>query len=248
MMMVTLHEPDFRSLEVTVLQTADRGIILLISCPHYIQRPTNCQLAIWCSSTESNCRLILTMDSLYHLTTRALVPPLWFEQRELLLLRESTLPICPWGHIEFVSSCPSIIATIYPIKQVRTAWGTSLGLCPVSHHYRPLQFPAGWELNPLTFYYTTPSKNIDSSVILLADTYKTWSEWQESNLHYKVPNLGDYHYHTLRNTLVQPRGIEPLSLVLQTSAMTTSAKVALGRSTGIEPVTAESQPAVLPLN
>jgi len=25
----------------------------------------------WCSSTESNCRLVLTMDSLYHLTTRA---------------------------------------------------------------------------------------------------------------------------------------------------------------------------------
>ena len=33
MMMVTLHEPDFRSLEVTVLQTADRGIILFFLVP-----------------------------------------------------------------------------------------------------------------------------------------------------------------------------------------------------------------------
>ncbi len=133
--MVTLHEPDFRSLEVTVLQTADRGIILLISCPHYIQRPTNCQLAIWCSSTESNCRLILTMDSLYHLTTRALVPRLGVEPRTLFLLREATLPDLSSGAI--------------------------------------------------------------------------WSEWQESNLHYEVPNLGDYHYHTLSNNLVPRDGIEP---------------------------------------
>jgi hypothetical protein len=65
--------------------------------------------------------------------------------------------------------------------------------------------------------------------------HKIWSEWRESNLHYEVPNLGDYHYHTLRNKLVQPRGIEPLSTVLQTAAMTTSAKVALVPAEGIEP-------------
>jgi hypothetical protein len=53
-----------------------------------------------------------------------------------------------------------------------------------------------------------------------------------------------------KRQLVLPPGIEPGSTVLQTAAMTTSAKVAfvLGRSTGIEPVIAESQPAVLPLN
>ena len=37
MMMVTLHEPDFRSLEVTVLQTADRGIILCFLSPLYLK-------------------------------------------------------------------------------------------------------------------------------------------------------------------------------------------------------------------
>ena len=30
---------------------------------------------IWCSSTESNCRLLLTMEPLCHLTTRAMVVP-----------------------------------------------------------------------------------------------------------------------------------------------------------------------------
>ena len=35
--------------------------------------------------------------------------------------------------------------------------------------------------------------------------------------------------------LVQPTGIEPVSLVLQTRAMTTSARVALVRREGIEP-------------
>ncbi len=33
----------------------------------------SCLQIIWCSSTESNCWLLLTMEPLYHLTTRALV-------------------------------------------------------------------------------------------------------------------------------------------------------------------------------
>ena len=48
--------------------------------------------------------------------------------------------------------------------------------------------------------------------------------------------------------LVQPVGIEPTSTVLQTVAMTTSAKVALGRRMRIELMISESQPEVLPLN
>ena len=39
----------------------------------------------------------------------------------------------------------------------------------------------------------------------------------------------------LGHCLVQPRGIEPLSTVLQTAAMTTSAKVALVPAEGIKP-------------
>ena len=35
----------------------------------------SCLQIIWCSSTESNCRLLLTMEPLYHLTTRAMVVP-----------------------------------------------------------------------------------------------------------------------------------------------------------------------------
>jgi hypothetical protein len=83
----------------------------------------------------------------------------------------------------------------------------------------------GRESNPSPFTISVLRRNL-YSVTVLADTYKTWSEWQESNLHYELPKLGDYHYHTLSNKLVQPRGIEPLSTVLQTAAMTTSAKVA----------------------
>ena len=45
--------------------------------------------------------------------------------------------------------------------------------------------------------------------------------------------------------LVQPVGIEPTSEALQAPAMTTSAKVALGSRTGIEPVLTESQSVVL---
>lgn len=51
--------------------------------------------------------------------------------------------------------------------------------------------------------------------------------------------------------LVQPLGIEPSSTILQTAAMTTSAKVAflyLERATGIEPATEGWKPTVLPLN
>ena len=73
----------------------------------------------------------------------------------------------------------------------------------------------------MTFYYTTPSKNIDSSVILLADTYKTWSEWQESNLHYELPKLGDYHYHTLSKTWCLETGSNRPHPVLQTGALPT---------------------------
>jgi len=36
-------------------------------------------------------------------------------------------------------------------------------------------------LNPLTFYYTAPSKNTERSVTSLADTYKTWCPMTESN-------------------------------------------------------------------
>jgi len=46
-----------------------------------------------------------------------------------------------------------------------------------------------------------------------------------------------YHniYYDYCQTMVQPRGIEPRSMVLQTIAMTTSAKVALGCLMGFEP-------------
>ena len=43
-----------------------------------------------------------------------------------------------------------------------------------------------------------------------------------------IPSPGHY--------LVQPTGIEPVSMALQTTAMTTSAKVALVPETGLEPV------------
>ena len=46
------------------------------------------------------------------------------------------------------------------------------------------------------------------------------------------------------NILVPPLGIEPSSTVLQTVAMTTSAKAALGRWTGVEPYLTVSQTVV----
>jgi hypothetical protein len=48
--------------------------------------------------------------------------------------------------------------------------------------------------------------------------------------------------------LVQPVGIEPTSMVLQTTAMTTSAKVALGCLMRIELIRRESQSLMLPLH
>ncbi len=49
--------------------------------------------------------------------------------------------------------------------------------------------------------------------------------------------------------MVLPPGIEPGSTVLQTAAMTTSAKAAfLGRMMGIEPTRRESQSRMLPLH
>ena len=49
--------------------------------------------------------------------------------------------------------------------------------------------------------------------------------------------------------LVQPAGIEPASMALQTTAMTTSAKVALlVRGKGIEPLTERWQRSVIPFN
>jgi hypothetical protein len=48
--------------------------------------------------------------------------------------------------------------------------------------------------------------------------------------------------------LVQPVGIEPTSMVLQTTAMTTSAKVALGYLMRIELIRRESQSLMLPLH
>ena len=53
----------------------------------------------------------------------------------------------------------------------------------------------------------------------------------------------------LSTIMVQPVGIEPTSTVLQTAAITISAKVAnLGRMMGIEPTQRESQSLMLPLH
>ena len=60
---------------------------------------------VWPGHQESNLesqlrRLLLSpfnYGQLNLLYTKNLVPPLWFEQRDLFLLREATLPICPWG-------------------------------------------------------------------------------------------------------------------------------------------------------
>jgi hypothetical protein len=48
--------------------------------------------------------------------------------------------------------------------------------------------------------------------------------------------------------MVLPPGIEPGSRILQTRAMTTSAKAALGCLMGFEPMMTESQSGVLPLH
>ena len=48
-------------------------------------------------------------------------------------------------------------------------------------------------------------------------------------------------YHLTIRALVLPLGIEPSSTALQTAAMTTSAKAALGCPTGIDPVLPVSQ-------
>ena len=45
--------------------------------------------------------------------------------------------------------------------------------------------------------------------------------------------------------MVLPLGIEPSSMALQTTAMTTSAKAALGYLMGFEPMLSEPQPEVL---
>jgi hypothetical protein len=48
--------------------------------------------------------------------------------------------------------------------------------------------------------------------------------------------------------MVLPLGIEPSSTALQTAAMTTSAKAALGYLMGFEPTLSEPQPEVLTAN
>ena len=91
MMMVTLHEPDFRSLEVTVLQTADRGIILCFLSP---------------LSLKTN-----------QLSTSYLVLMERIELSTSSLPRKCATTV-PHQQNEFVSSCSIVIATIHPFNKL----------------------------------------------------------------------------------------------------------------------------------
>ena len=76
---------------------------------------TVCHL-YWCSSQESNLNFYFTKVVFSHLTTRALVPLPRFERGEFLLLRETTLPICPQGHY---LGCLTGIDPVLPLSQSR---------------------------------------------------------------------------------------------------------------------------------
>ena len=74
-----------------------------------------------------------------------MVPPLRFERRELLLLREPTLPICPWGlniflYCYFMTYVYVLMVLVFADGQWRQ-WNTyhSLAACEevkqvITHH------------------------------------------------------------------------------------------------------------------
>jgi hypothetical protein len=74
-----------------------------------------------------------------------------------------------------------------------------------------------------------------------------WYPWV-GTIHRPSPYQDDALPLSYMGVLVQPVGIEPTSMVLQTTAMTTSAKVALGYLMRIELIRRESQSLMLPLH
>ena len=82
MMMVTLHEPDFRSLKVTVLQTADRGIILFFLVPIISEDQPNVNWLFGADGEYRTHDLFLTKEVRYHCATSAIWYPYSDSNRE----------------------------------------------------------------------------------------------------------------------------------------------------------------------
>lgn len=79
------------------------------------------------------------------------------------------------------------------------------------------------------------------TILLSRDGGNNWTRTSNSF------RMKEVHYQLCYITMVQPTGIEPVSTILQTAAMTTSARVAWGEGRDSNSQPTESQSAALPL-
>ena len=112
----------------------------------------------------------------------------------------------PWG-----TRIPSLLVrsqVLYPVELRADWWFKKVSILPprlmraVRIHLRHWTLlVAGHGNAPHSVRLMRPAGSLDLPAI-------EWSGWQESNLHYKVPNLGDCHYHT-PCYMVSDEGFEP---------------------------------------